>query len=265
MVDKELEFGKKLDNFFRQENTLLAKTLKRVSPKQGQEYRESGEKRIVEFVLAAPLAVTTLPLLACLATAKKLEDGEKAFYTQKRLSRGGNVSVTKINCMRIDADKDIQANLGNAAEMGEENDPRNTRLGKFMRKHELEELPQLWQIISGSLSLVDIRAVPQYVVDYLKKVRPDTVNEWEKAYNDGKRPGVFSLNSALSNSRKDDSTRHHYDLLYSRKASLGLDLYILYRTGLRMVKKANRKLAAIPSDALGKKSDQKSFTKLVPS
>lgn len=237
-----MDYATRIDRYLRREDTFLALTLRVVSPDVGCEYRESPEKRVAELVIATPLAVATLPVMGILATAKKIEDGESAFYVQERLSRYGSIPVVKIRSMKKDADNDIGTNLHNAATYGEECDPRNTRLGGFMRKYELEELPQLWQVVAGQLSLVDIRAAPQYVFDFIKKNRPETFEEWETAYRESNRPGIFSLNSAVSDKRKDDRKRHHYDLLYAKKASLGLDLYILYRTGLRMAKKATQKI-----------------------
>lgn len=239
---KEIDFATRVDRYLRREDTLLAHTFRAISPDVGQDYRNSPEKRVTELVIATPFAVITLPVMGILASAKKLEDGESAFYVQKRLSQDGSIPVVKIRCMKMDADNDTWANLHNAAIYGEECDPRNTRLGRFMRKYELEELPQLWQVVAGQLSLVDIRAAPQYVFDFIKENRPETFEEWEVAYRASDRPGIFSLNSAISKRRKNDIKRHHYDLLYAKKASLGLDLYILYRTGLRMAKKATQKL-----------------------
>lgn len=241
----ERSFRRKVDRYLRRENSVLAKTLKAISPYEGREYRESRQKRAIELVLATPLAISTLPLLAALATAKKLEDGGSCFYVQDRLDRHGNkIGVVKIRCMRENADADVRANLENAVQFGESKDPRNTRLGGFMRQFELEELPQLWQVVNGDLSLVDIRSAPQYVFDHLETECPGWVGEWSDAYFKGV-PGVFSLNSAVNNERKDDTRRYHYDLLYSRKASLGLDMFVLYRTGLRMAEKFQEKVFSI--------------------
>lgn len=229
-----------IENYLRREDTLLARTLKHLSPKEGRPYRESGLRRAMELGLATPAALATLPLVGLLSLIAKLQDGGTFFYVQDRVGKEGKIiPVVKIRCMKMDADSDIWASLTNASVFGKENDPRNTRLGSFMRKFELEELPQLWQVMRGDLSLIDIRSAPQYVVDYIQRERPCVFDEWEKAYQDGK-PGLFSLNSAVNTKRKDDLKRHHYDLLYSRRASLGLDLFILYRTGVRMLRRLTR-------------------------
>lgn len=227
----------RVDRYLRREDTYVARFLRNISSKTGGEYRESRFKRVTDVLVATPTAIVSLPITTLLAAAKKLEDGGSSFYFQERIGRDGKpVEIIKIRCMRMDADSDIWASLHNASVFGEENDPRNTKFGGFMRKFELEELPQLWQVVSGKLSLVDIRSAPQYVIDYIRQERPDGVDEWKNAYFSG-TPGLFSLNSAVNHHRKDDTKRHHYDMLYAKKASLGLDLFVFYRTGLRMFRR----------------------------
>lgn len=234
----------RIDRYFRREDTLLAEGLKAVCSHEGQEYRNCGFKKTTEILVASPLAVTTLPIVGALALAVKLEDGGSAFYVQERVNgEGKTFPLVKIRCMRKDADQDTLACLKNAVIFGEAADPRNTGMGKFMRQFELEELPQLWQVLRGELSLIDIRALALYAIKYIEEKRPSSFHEWWEAYTAG-RPGLFSLNAAVSKSRKDDTKRHHLDLLYSKKASLGLDLFILYRTGLRMGGKLYQKLAS---------------------
>lgn len=238
----ERTFATHIDRYLRRDDTILAHAIQKLSSAQGRSYRESKIKRAFEVVITVPLAIATLPLTATLAAAKKIEDGGSCFYIQERLDyKRETIGVVKIRCMKDGADKDLGANLKNAVKLGEDKDPRNTRLGGLMRKFELEELPQLWQIVKGDLSLVDIRSAPKYVFDHLHQECPGWVDEWQEAYYSGK-PGVFSLNSAVNNRRKDDARRYHLDMLYARKANLGLDLFILYRTGLRMIDKITSKV-----------------------
>lgn len=238
---KERDFPTKVDRYLRREDTIIARALKTLFPPEGQKYRESMTKRVFETVIATPLALLTLPLVGTLAAIVKIEDGGTIFYIQDRLSQKGVFPLIKIRCMHKDADSDVWANIHNAKVYGEENDPRNTKVGRFMRQYELEELPQLWQVMSGQLKLIDIRANAQYASDYIKGKRTKTFDEWAKAYFVG-QPGLFSLNSAVNPRRKDDTTRHHYDLLYAHRASLGLDLFILYRTAIRMSAKLIKRL-----------------------
>lgn len=244
-MKERLDFRTRVDQYLRREDTYLARALRAVCPFEGEEYRESGDKRFIEVLIATPMAVSTLPVAGALALAVKLEDGGSCFYVQKRVDGDDDeFPVVKIRCMREDADTDIWAALHNATIYGESEDPRNTNLGSFMRQYELEELPQLWQVVQGKLSLIDIRAAAKYVMDYVEENRPNTFHEWKEAYYVN-RPGLFSLNSAVNPSRKNDLRRHHYDLLYAKKASLGLDLFILYRTGLKMSEKLLKKISSI--------------------
>ena len=232
----ERSFRTNLDRYLRKEDTFLARQLHRCVPLQGYAYRNSEAKRRTDRIIAFPMAACALPLIAILAIAKKLEDGGSCFYTQQRLDQHREpIDVIKIRCMRPDADQNMGANLHNAVRFGEDKDPRNTRLGSFMRKFELEELPQLlW--VWKNLSLVEIRSAPQYVFDHLHRMCPDWADEWEEYYFSG-IPGIDSLNSAVNRKRKDDTRRYHLDALYARKASLGLDLFVLYRTVVRMIDK----------------------------
>jgi len=237
-------FRTRVDRYLRQEDTVLAGALKIVCPLEGQEYRNSRFKRRAEVGLAAPAVLLTAPIVGGLASIAKLEDGGSGFYVQERVgSEGETVPVRKIRCMREGTDQNTFKDLRNAVIYGEAKDPRNTRLGGFMRQLELEELPQLWQVVKGKLALVDIRATTQYVLDYMAEECPEIFDEWREAYMAGK-PGLFSLNSAVSRFRKDDTKRHRLDLIYSKKASLGLDLYILYRTGERMLGKLYQKMTS---------------------
>ena len=231
----------KVDRYLRKEDTLLAKAIKGVCSLQREEYRNSPQKRGFEFVITTPVAVLTIPVVEILGAAAKMEDGGSMFFLQERVGKDGElVEIKKIRTMREGSDN-VEDPIAIAPKNDPETDPRNTKLGEKIRAYEIDEFPQFLQILKGEISLVDIRSAPQYVIDYIKKNRPDTFDEWYKAYQEG-TPGLLSLRSALSNDRKNDLKRHHYDVLYARKASLGLDLFIIYRTGLRMLRKVEQKL-----------------------
>ena len=231
----------RVDRYLRKEDTLLAKAIKGVCSLQGKEYRNGRFKRGFEFVITTPVAVLTIPVSQILGMAAKMEDGESMFFLQERVGKGGEpVKIVKIRTMKNGFEA-AERSLANASKFEPEDDPRNTRLGQKIRAYEIDEFPQFLQVLKGEISLVDIRSAPQYVIDFIKEKRPDTFDEWYKAYQEG-TPGLLSLRSALSNERKNDLKRHHYDVLYARKASLGLDLFIIYRTGLRMLRKVEQKI-----------------------
>lgn len=136
------------------------------------------------------------------------------------------------------ADDDKKAALAHLIKYGDRDDldPRVTTVGKALRKLQLDELPQLWQVLLGQMSLVGLRPAPHYVVDHIRSVRPKGACEWVQAYCDGK-PGFFGANSAFNPQRRVDAKKHHYDMWYSRRASLGVDLYIIFNEFLRTFRK----------------------------
>ncbi len=181
----------------------------------------------------------------------KIEDGGPAFYKERRLGdKGRTFELTKIRCMKVDANQEPWSVTHDRNQVkAEYDDPRNTRVGRVMRRVEAEELPQLGSVLAGEMSLVDVRAIAPYAHEYMhQNIRPEIFNDWDDNRLEGK-PGLFSLNSAVNNSRKNDLRRIHYDRLYGRRASLGLDLFVLYRTGLRMGEKVYRKALDIARGA----------------
>jgi lipopolysaccharide/colanic/teichoic acid biosynthesis glycosyltransferase len=102
-----------------------------------------------------------------------------------------------------------------------------------MRRGELDELPQLWEVVLGKLALVGVRATGLDAQNYMRDAGLEGFCEWEEIYKEGK-PGVLSLNSAMNPERKDSMTRLPYDMRYAEGASLEMDVYIVCRTGLRL-------------------------------
>ncbi len=213
----------RIDKYLRGEDTLVARVVKRASMLTGPSYRVSRPKRAIELSVALPAAIITTPLISALVVVNRLLYAKDPFFVQERIGkRGESVPLVKIRCMKPDSEKNIQASLKNGAIYKAGEDPRNTPLGRVLRKYEIEETPQLWQVVMNQLSLIGIRSAPQYVFDHLEQTRPRSFSEWTSAYFSGK-PGLISLNAVCNPERKNDDKRHHYDLLYSKKASLGLD------------------------------------------
>ncbi len=227
-----------LDRYLRREDTALASLLRLVSGGvQGPDYRHGPGKRIMEVAISSPAAILAAPWIIGLGALATLEDGKAPFFLQERVGKGGKpITIVKIRTMEVPADTTIIPQTAITSRTEPEDDPRNTRLGKLIRAYELDELPQLIQVVMGQLSLIGFRCLPQYVFDYLKIERPNDFDKWETAYLEAP-PSLFSLFSAVEKHRKDNRRRHHYDILYAKKASLGLDLYILTRTGARLLAK----------------------------
>lgn len=230
----------RIDHYFRRNDSVAAAFFRTVSSSEGSKYRKSPTKRIMDLSLAVPGSIAAVVPVVVFGGIAKVEDGGRPFYVQPRVGESGKeLTLYKIRTMHEKVDDGREISLKNNRDYKPEDDPRNTRTGRFLRKYDLEELPQLFQIILGQLSLIGIRAATYYVFDYMQEIRPKTSHGWFKRYSEGK-PGLISLNAAMNPKRKDDKKRYHYDVFYGRKASLGLDVYILFRMALKVLRLQNK-------------------------
>jgi lipopolysaccharide/colanic/teichoic acid biosynthesis glycosyltransferase len=219
-----------VDGYLRRRDTVLARGLRFVSPKFGREYRQSLSKKINDKALALPLAAVSIPLVAGFAVAVKAENDGNAFYAQNRVTPADKpLTVHKIRSMRPGSDKDNDGNRKNVGRFGIAEDPRSSRLGNFMRKHGIDELPQLFQAIRGDMSLVGFRANVPMVFEHMKETRPETYESWHKAYM-ANNPASINMIRALEPRVRTDGTRYHLEMFYDKKASLGFDMYLIYKT-----------------------------------
>lgn len=207
----------------------MGKTLSVLSPAKGECYLNSPQKRFLDLALGVPLAIASVPVVGTLATIKKLEDGDGAFLVQGRLKNKNELfPVIKIRSMVDGAHKQdsIAVSEGKPAHQ----DPRVTKFGAFMRRSHLDELPQVFQAVIGQMSLVGNRPIlPQYA-DHLSKVwSKRRYQKWICDYGKG-RKGVTGLYQVFGPEKRHDQSRFSHDMFYTRNASLGLDLYILWKT-----------------------------------
>lgn len=223
--------GGRLDRYFARKDTLLAKSLRKISPKTGEAYRTSRIKRAEDILIAAPLWLMSLPVQAIARSAVWLSDRGATSYIDKRLRRDGDGNfspfpIKKIRTMYINADAMTVDPLLRSTSK----DPRVTKVGKILRRTNIDELPQLWSVVTGKLSLVGVRAINRYSHEDLIS-KGLSSQEWEKAYTDAK-PGIIGLRAAYEGKyRKDasDANKIPFDLYYAKHASLGLDLYTIWR------------------------------------
>ena len=119
-------------------------------------------RRGVDILLACSLVIFTLPLLLLTALAIKLDSSGPVFYRQERVGLGGRVfKLFKFRSMGVNAEKNTGAILA------QQGDPRITKVGAFLRKTRLDELPQLWNVLKGDMSLVGPRpCVPAEFAHY---------------------------------------------------------------------------------------------------
>ncbi len=221
-----------IEHYLRRPDTVVAKTARRISPKTGEEYRNSKLKRRFERTVAGVAAVITAPVVGALVVAARLEDGEPGLYRQERIGKNGEtLEIIKIRTMIKDAEEARVNGTIDPSSFRPEDDPRNTRLGKRIRRYNIDELPQLWQVARGKLALTGNRANIPYDMQRMKEKLPQSFGSWEAEYLT-KVPGVFSLNAVMNAKSKDVLKRMHYDHVYNRSESFGLNLFILAKYGL---------------------------------
>jgi exopolysaccharide biosynthesis polyprenyl glycosylphosphotransferase len=179
-------------------------------------------KRFLDIVLATIAGVPFLVLLPLIALAIKMDSKGSVFYRQKRFGRAGKIfSIIKLRTMRKDAEQ------GTGAVWAKDNDPRVTRLGKFLRKSRVDELPQLWNILMGNMSFVGPRAERPEFHETIKRGVPF----YEERYLI--KPGLSGwaqINYRYGSSVKDAAEKLQYDLYYIKNRSLILDLGIILKT-----------------------------------
>ena len=186
-------------------------------------------KRAFDLVASVIATILLSPLMGMIAVCVAAEDGAPVFYHPRRVGRYGKpITVLKFRTMRTDADQ-LEKMLS-PEELEEykvnfklENDPRITRVGAFLRKTSLDELPQLLNIIAGSLSLVGPRPVLQEETelygedrDLLLSVKPGLTGLWQSR--------------GRSNVTYEDGARQAMELRYVRERGLWLDIRILFWT-----------------------------------
>ena len=193
----------------------------------GMAYRALG-KRIVDIILVLLTAPLTLSVVLVCALALWYEGGNP-FYRQDRLGVGGRrFSILKLRTMVRDADACLQRYLDADPEMAHEwettqklkNDPRITRMGGFLRKTSLDELPQFWNVLLGEMSLVGPRPM-----------LPEQLQMYGDPYSYfAMSPGVTGFWQVSARNENHFSFRAEIDAQYHRKMSFFCDLGVMMRT-----------------------------------
>ena len=180
-------------------------------------------KRSLDILAATTLLLAGLPLMLLTAIAIKIEDGLKApvFYSQERVGLNGSVfNVHKFRSMITDAEK-------NGAVWASKNDARVTRVGEFIRKVRIDELPQIFNVLNGTMAFVGPRPERPVFVEKLSESIP--------FYSERHRvkPGLTGwaqLCFAYADNEEDTREKLRYDLYYIKNQSLLLDLLIIIQT-----------------------------------
>ena len=184
-------------------------------------------KRSTDILVSVPCLVLFSPLFVIISLAIKWEDGLPIIYKQERIGLHGKpFNIYKFRSMKADAEKDGP----NLLEI--EGDTRLTRVGKFIRTHHFDELPQLWNILKGDMSLVGPRPERKYYIDQIMEHDPRYTYLYQI------RPGATSY-ATLYNGYTDTMPkmlrRLELDLFYLEHRSWWFDTKILVKTFINIV------------------------------
>ena len=176
-------------------------------------------KRLMDISVASVGLFLSLPIWAAAILAIKLSSPGPVFYTQERMGRHGTrFNLYKFRSMISDAETHTGPTWAKA------NDARVTRVGRFLRKHRIDELPQLFNVLSGDMSLIGPRPErPHFHQEFCQKW---PLFERRLAL----RPGVTSLSHVLGSYDSEPEDRLRYDLMYINNVSLLTDITILVAT-----------------------------------
>ena len=180
-------------------------------------------KRIIDLALSTVLIIGLLPLMVCVGICIYLVDGPPVLYRQIRVGfRGVEFKIVKFRSMVFNADV-----AGGYSTLP--NDRRVTRLGQIIRRTSIDELPQLFNVIIGDMSLVGPRPdVPAQSAQY-------TVDEWQKRHSI--KPGITGLAQATLRSEATPEERKKLDFDYIDNRSLVGDVLILFYTLKQIISK----------------------------
>jgi lipopolysaccharide/colanic/teichoic acid biosynthesis glycosyltransferase len=187
--------------------------------------RQSPAKRLIDVLLAGLGLLVALPLIAVIAMAIKADDGGPLLFRQVRVGRDGRLfTIFKFRSMVIEAD-DLKPDLALRSDGARHlfkmtDDPRVTRVGRLLRRYSLDELPQLVNVLAGSMSMVGPRPhLPAEVATMRHAERRSRV-----------RPGLTGLWQVSGRSDLDERQSVRLDLRYVDEWSLRLDAAILWDT-----------------------------------
>ena len=186
-------------------------------------------KRFLDFLIACMCIIVFAPLFVICFIAILLEDGQPAIYTQERIGLHGKpFNIYKFRSMRRDAEQDGPQLLLDGAM----NDPRLTRVGRFLRAHHLDELPQLWNVLRGDMAFIGYRPERKFYIDQIMERDP----RYELLYKI--RPGVTSyatLYNGYTDTIEKMLRRLELDLYYLEHQSMWFDTKVLFKTFISIV------------------------------
>ena len=179
-------------------------------------------RRAFSVIISLIGLILALPLIPLVMLAVRLDSKGPVFYTQTRVGKGGRLfKVVKFRTMRQDAES------GTGAQWAANNDPRITRVGKFLRTSRLDEIPQMWCVLKGDMAFVGPRPERPEFIEMLQEEIPFYfVRHMVRPGGTGWAQIKYKYGSTVEDARE----KLQYDLYYIKNASIGLDLVILFLT-----------------------------------
>jgi len=179
-------------------------------------------RRIMSTLMSLALLLIVLPFLPLVVLAIKLDSRGPVVYRQKRVGLAGHTFYCyKFRTMREDAEADTGPTWAG------DDDPRITRVGKFLRSARIDEIPQLWCVLKGAMAFVGPRPERPEFVEWLTKEIP------YYGVRHAVRPGITGwaqVRYKYGNTVEDAKEKLQYDLFYIKNASIGLDILIMFQT-----------------------------------
>ncbi len=202
-----------------------------MEPQQGiQNQTNVFLKRAIDILIALALGLTFLPVILLSALLVRLDSPGPIFYAQERMGKDGRrITIYKFRSMKVDADRILAEHLAKNTQARLEweqiqklrIDPRVTRVGKWIREFSIDEMPQLFNILKGDMSLIG----PRPILMEQKHLYGNGIDLYRSI-----RPGLTGLWQVSGRNRTTFHQRTLYDAYYVRNWSVVLDIYILLRT-----------------------------------
>lgn len=175
-------------------------------------------KRMFDLMASAVALVVVSPLMLIIAALVKLESPGPAIFKQERLGMdGAPFTMYKFRSMRLDAEKD-------GPKWAEVDDDRCTKVGRVIRRFHMDELPQLWNIVKGEMSIVGPRPERAFFYNEIEETLPDYRCRLQV------KPGLTGLSQVNGCYDQTFAERLAYDVEYMQKRSFGLDLICILKT-----------------------------------
>ncbi|MBZ5667235.1 MAG: TIGR03013 family PEP-CTERM/XrtA system glycosyltransferase [Acidobacteriia bacterium] len=179
-------------------------------------------RRALSITISLVGLILALPLLPLIVLAIRCDSKGPVFYTQTRVGKGGRTfKVVKFRTMRQDAE------AATGPQWAGDNDPRVTRVGKFLRSSRLDEIPQLWCVLKGDMAFVGPRPErPEFIEMLSKEIPYYGVRHMVRPGLTGWAQVKYKYGATVEDSRE----KLQYDLFYIKNASIGLDMLIMFQT-----------------------------------